>query len=300
MDITLLQLRSFLAAAELLNFTAAAEKLRIKQPTLSSNIKSLEAAVGGKLFDRDTHRVKLTDLGLECQRHAHRLLEDVDRTQSELKKRVLGVAGSIRMAALPYIFPTLLAGPLAQFRRQWPEINFQFQDVSTREAIELLRQGHVDLAVANELSQASDIRYHLLAERRLVALMRQDHPLAGLEHLGWRQLMGQDLIVIHSKEMDASHIIESLRNADLLPSITHKVNQLSTAVGLVEAGFGIALMAHHTAVHAKQSHFVIRKLVEPELVGRISLMTIAHKELSPQVRLLQETLVSFLKSAPRG
>lgn len=298
MDLTLLQLRSFLATADALNFTAAADRLKIKQPTLSSNIKSLEAAIGGRLFDRDTHSVRLTDLGRACQQHARRLLEELDRAQSDLQRHVQGVAGSIRIAALPHIFPALLARGLARFRALRPDVSLQFQDVPTQEAIELLRQGHVDLAIVNELGNEPDIRYQPLAERRFVALMPKDHPLAGMAKLGWRQLQGHDLIVVKTREMDDSQLMQSLRLAGVLPTIAYQVNQLSTAVGLVEAGLGLGLMAHYTAQHVLRPPLVIRPLVEPELVGRVSLMTLALREQSPQIRLLYDTLVETLRQRP--
>lgn len=295
MDLTLLQLRSFLAAADALNFTAAADRLKIRQPTLSSNIKSLEAAVGGRLFDRDTHSVRLTELGVVCQRHARRLLEELDRAQADLQRHVQGVAGSIRIAALPHIFPALLASGLARFRALRPDVSLQFHDVPTQEAIDLLRQGQVELAIVNELGNEPDIRYQLLAERRFVALMPFGHPLAAAVELGWRELQGHDLIVVKTREMDESQLMHSLRLSDALPAIKYRVNQLSTAVGLVEAGLGLALMAHYTAQHVLRPPLVVRRLVEPELVGRVSLMTLAHREQSPQIRLLHETLVETLR-----
>ena len=295
MDLSLLQLRSFLAAADALNFTTAAERLKIKQPTLSSNIKSLEAAIGGKLFDRDTHSVRLTDLGRVTQNHARRVLEDVDRARVDLQMHVQGVAGSLRIAALPHIFPALLARGLARFRALRPDVSMQFHDVPTQEAIELLRQGHVDLAIVNEHANEPDIRYQALAERRFVALMPTTHPLAGVAHLGWQQLQGHDLIVVKTREMDESEFLQSLRLTGALPSITYRVNQLSTAMGLVEAGLGVALMAHYTAQHVLRPQFAIRPLVEPELVGRVSLMTLAHREQSPPIRLLHDALVEALR-----
>jgi len=296
MDLTLLQLRSFLAAADALNFTAAADRLKIKQPTLSSNIKSLEAAVGGRLFDRDTHSVRLTDLGRACQLHARRLLEELDRAQSDLQRHVQGVAGSIRIAALPHIFPALLAPGLARFRALRPDVSLQFHDVPTQEAIELLRQGHVDLAIVNELGNEPDIRYQLLSERRFVVLMPHGHPLSGAGSMGWRELAGQDLIVVKSRDMETSHLLQSLRQSNVLPPIAHWVNQLSTAVGLVEAGLGLALMAHYTAQHVRRPQFVVRPLVEPEVIGRVSLMTLTHREQSPQIRLLHDALTDTLRS----
>lgn len=295
MNFTLQQLRAFLTVAETLNFSAAAQRLDIRQPTLSASIKSLEGQVGARLFDRDTHRVDLTDFGRELQGHARRLLADVDRTSDDLRRRLQVKAGMIRLAALPYIFPSLLAAPLARFRVLQPEVAFQFEDVSTPDGIALLRAGHVDLVIANEVDDAPDIRYQFLAERRFVALMPHDHPLAAAPTLRWSDLADQALIVVQSRELNESAVIEPLRQSGLLPAITHRVHQLSTAVGLVQAGFGIAMVAQHTALHVLRPGFVAKAMVEPELVGKLSMMTVTTRTPSSQVQLLQQVLTDHFR-----
>lgn len=297
MNFTFQQLRSFLAASEELNFSAAADKLRIRQPTLSANIKSLEAAIGGRLFDRDTHIVRLTDLGVQCQRHARVLLADMERAKDDLSRRVAGVTGTVRVAVLPYIFPSLLVQPFARFRQLRPDVVVRFEDVSTSEAIEMLRRDQVDLAIANELVDESDIRYQFLAERRMVAMMRQDRPLGRDDAVAWRELKGQELIIVHSRDLQESRIAETLRNAGLMPSITHRVNQLSTAVGLVEAGYGVAMLAQHTAAHALRPGLAVRRIVEPELVGRLSMLTLAGSQPAPQARMLQDMLLEHFRAS---
>lgn len=295
MNISLLQLRSFLAASEHLNFSEAAERLGIRQPTLSSNIKSLEAAIGGRLFDRDTHRVTLTELGRECQRHARRLLGDFDRTKDDLRKRVAGVSGSIRLAALPYAYPSLLARPLARFRELRPEVSFRFEDVSTVEAIEMLRADQVDLIIVNDVDEVPDLRIQFLTERRISALLPEGHALAASDRIGWAELRGQEVVIVNSRTLDESPVIKPLHQLDLLPTITHRVNQLSTAVGLVEAGFGIALLSQHTARYSLRPGLVARPMVEPELVSKLSMMTNAGRTLAPQVQLLQSVLASHFR-----
>lgn len=297
MNFTLLQLRAFIGVAETLNFSTAAQRLGVRQPTLSASIKSLEASLGGRLFDRDTHRVSLTALGLALQGHARRLLDDVDRTRDDLHRRLQLRAGTIRLAALPYIFPSVLAPPLARFRALRPEVGFQFDDVSTAQGIDLLRAGHVDLVIANEVDDMPEIRYQFLVERRLVALMRHTHPLAAGASVRWRDLEGQALIVVQSRELSESAMLAPLRQAGLVPAITHRVQQLSTVVGLVEAGFGIALMAQHTAQHVLRDGLVARPLVEPELLGKLSIMTLANRVPAPPVQALQEVLLEHFRVA---
>jgi LysR family transcriptional regulator, carnitine catabolism transcriptional activator len=162
MNITLLQLRAFLALADALSFTAAAERLHIRQSTLSSTIRNLESSLGGRLFDRDTRRVQLTALGLACRRLAIRLLDEAERTEEELARHVRGETGRLRIAALPNIFPTLLAPALANFRQGNPGVALQFVDVTSDDAVQQLRNGQADIAVAVQLADDADLRYQLL------------------------------------------------------------------------------------------------------------------------------------------
>ena len=295
MNFTLQQLRAFLAVADNLNFSSAAQRLGVRQPTLSAAIKGLETALGARLLDRDTHRVSLTDLGRDLQSHARRVLQDVDHIQDDLRRRIQVRAGSIRLAALPYLFLNLLAPPLAEFHRLWPDIAFQIEDLSTNDSLDLLRAGHVDLVVGNEVADAPDLRCQFLAERRFVAVMPQAHPLAAHLRLPWAALDGQQVIVVKSREINESLVLEPLRQAGLLPKVSHPVHQLSTALGLVEAGFGIAMMGQHTASAVLRPGWVARPMVEPELVGRLSLMTLANRALSPPEQALQEVLLAHFQ-----
>jgi LysR family transcriptional regulator, carnitine catabolism transcriptional activator len=295
MNITLLQLRAFLALADALSFTAAAERLHIRQSTLSSTIRNLESSLGGRLFDRDTRRVQLTALGLACRRLAIRLLDEAERTEEELARHVRGETGRLRIAALPNIFPTLLAPALANFRQGNPGVALQFVDVTSDDAVQQLRNGQADIAVAVQLADDADLRYQLLDIQRFVALLPASHVLAAQPSIAWSDLVAQELIVVQSRDAVGARIASALRQAGLTPQLDHRVNELPTAVGLLQAGFGIALMGHHTAEHALRPGLVMRELHEPAIDGRVCIITMANNELSPSLKRLQEVL---LRHAP--
>lgn len=297
MKLTLLQLRSFLAVADCLSFTAAAERLHIKQSTLSSTIQNLESGIGGKLFDRDTRKVRLTSLGVECKRLAIRLLDDAERIEVELQRHISGEWGSVRIAALPNIFPTLLKYSLAEFRLANPGVRLQFMDVQNDEAFRLLRHDQADLAIALQTSDDPDLRYRFLDEHRYVAVLPCSHVLASRDEIAWRDILNEEVIVVQSRDSVGQHVREALRDAGVAPPIAYRVNELSTAVGLLEAGFGIGLMAHPSALHALRPGLVMRELCEPSIVGNVCLVTLASKEWTPPVRQLHEI---FLRNAPKA
>ena len=296
MKITLQQYRSFLALADSLSFTAAAERLHIKQSTLSSSIQNLEAAIGGKLFDRDTRRVRLTALGVECRRMAARLLDEAQRTESELQRHVSGERGSVRIAAVPNIFPTLLRAPLAEFRAQRPGVRLQFADVTSDEALQQVRQDHADLAIVLQVADEPDLRSRLLGEARYVALLPARHALASNAAINWSALLTQELIVLQARDRVTQMVGQALHEAGVTPRIAHRVNELSTAVGLVEAGFAIALMAQYSAQHALRDGLVMRELRDPSISGRLCLVTLADKEWTPAVKLLHDILLRHARA----
>jgi LysR family transcriptional regulator, carnitine catabolism transcriptional activator len=296
MKLTLLQCRSFLSLAETLSFTAAAERLHIKQSTLSSTIQNLEATVGAKLFDRDTRKVRLTALGVEFKRMANRLLDEAERTEAELRHHVSGERGSLRIAALPNIFPTLLKNSLAEFRIANPGIRLQFADVTSDEAIRQIRHDQADVAIALQISEDADLRYRFLDEHRYVALLPKTHALASRDKIAWQDILKEDLISVQSRDSVGLRIGKILREAGVAPAIAYRVNELATAVGLLEAGFGIGLMAHHSALHALRPGLVMRDLFEPAIVGKVCLITHAEKEWTPAVKQIHEI---FLRNAPK-
>lgn len=297
MKLTLIQLRAFLAVADALSFTAAAERLRITQPSLSSTIRNLEASLGGRLFDRDTRKVRLTALGADCRRLAVRLLDEAERTEAELRSHVAGERGAIRIAALPNIFPTALKAGLAEFRALRPTVRLRFSDVTSDEAILQLRDDRADLAIVLQINDDPDLRYRFLAEHRFVALLPGAHPLAGRASITWADIEREDAVLLQSRDSIGLRIGHYLRDAGIATPATYRVNELSTAVALVDAGFGIGLMAHHSAEHALRPDLVMRDINEPSVVGALSMITLAARELSPPVALLQDILA---RNAPKS
>jgi LysR family carnitine catabolism transcriptional activator len=291
MKITLQQWRSFLVLADSLSFTEAAERLHIRQPTLSSNIRNLEEAIGAKLFDRDTKRVELTALGASCRGLAERLLDEAERAEIELRQYLSGNRGQIRVASVPNIFPTLLAPALAAFRAARPEVSMQFADTTSDEAIYQVRQGKVDIAIGLSRGGEEDLRYQKLGEQRLVALLQAKHPLASQDVIEWSDLRDQPLILVQSRDSVGLQVAHTLRESGIAPRIDYRVNELTTAVALLDSGFGIALMGHNTAEYAVRPGFVIKEICSPSIAGQLFLMTRADKEMSPLLKDFVKTIM---------
>lgn len=292
MKISLAQMRAFTVLADCLNFTVAAQRLHVTQPTLSTTIHNLEDALGARLFDRDTRKVRLTAFGQDSlQLMGHALIE-ADRAERELREIVKGQRGVVRMAALPQLFREVLREPLAGFRAEHPKVRLDVRDVDSEEALTLLRRGSVDLALVLRVTEDPDLRHEELGEQVLVAVLPGDHPLARRRRIRWQELAREQLVVVHSSGSVGSQINRSLTDAGIQVSWTHRVNQVVTAGGLVEAGFGIGVMSNHSAQHLVSATIVVREVTQPRLARPLCLMTRAGYELPPAASALRARLLA--------
>src|SRR4051794_23553526 len=124
MDINVRQLRSFVAVARLRSFTQAASALHVSQPTLTVQIKRLEASLGLKLFDRNPRSVALTRMGRELLPALERTLQDLDSVLSDARGDASEQRGVVRIAALPSFAAGVLPDVIGRFRAQHPGVTF--------------------------------------------------------------------------------------------------------------------------------------------------------------------------------
>ena len=127
-DLSTRQLRAFLALAEHRNFTRAAQTSHLSQPAFSALIRTLEDAIGTRLFDRDTRSVKLTPEGRLFESSARRLLDDMGSAMGDLADHVERRKGRVRIAALPSVASGLLPDVIRAFREANPETVFDVKD----------------------------------------------------------------------------------------------------------------------------------------------------------------------------
>ena len=146
MNLSTRQLRAFLALAEQRSFTRAAEQCHLSQPAFSALIRSLEDALGARLFDRDTRSVQVTPEGRLLEDAARRLLSDVDSLLANLNDHVQRRKGRVSVAALPSLAAGWLPQLFAEFRRLYPGIALNLIDTLSDNCLELVRAGKVDFA----------------------------------------------------------------------------------------------------------------------------------------------------------
>ena len=243
-------LRYFVAVAEELHFTRAAERLGIKQPPLSLQIKQLEQELGAPLFRRLTRGVELTEPGKLLLDEARQILEQVERTKANVRNRARGETGHIRVgfAGATYFQPRVV-GLIQAYRKCHPDVLLSPVQSNTPHLVEALRNGSVDVAfVRPPLGDSEGLTIHPLVQESMRIVLPSKHPQARKRFVSLATL-AQETIILPPRAISPGlydSIIASCQRAGFSPMLKHEdpLMVIASIVYLVAAGFGISIVPH--------------------------------------------------------
>jgi LysR family transcriptional regulator, benzoate and cis,cis-muconate-responsive activator of ben and cat genes len=188
-------LRYFVAVAEELNFSRAAERLHMAQPPLSAAIRQLEQELGTELLLRTTREVRLTEAGTTFLDGARRTLAELDRARSDTQRAAAGEIGRLRVGfSWSARFETLPAIGRA-FRASHPDVSLLTEEMWNARMLPALRSGTIDLAIALCPEVAAEFSYLALRSEPVVALLAQSHPLAARGEIELRALAEEGFLM---------------------------------------------------------------------------------------------------------
>jgi DNA-binding transcriptional LysR family regulator len=291
MNVTLRQIRAFLAVADLGNFTRAASRLNMAQPALSLTIRELEAELGTRLFDRTTRRVELTAAGADFTQSARKLIDDLDLAMRNARELTERKRGRITVAAPPLLAAMILPGAIADFRRTFPGIDVRLVDTQSDRIVDKVRAGEADCGVGTFADDENGLERQMLVKDALMVFCDRKSPLSKARKVAWRALSDHPVIAMtrdSSIRLLAERGFEAAGQT-LRPAF--EVSQMTTAVMLVEAGLGVAVLPTYVWSFARDHKVISKPLVEPQVSREISLIHAAGRSLSPAA----ESFAPFLR-----
>ncbi len=289
MNLTLRQVRAFIAVAELAHFTRAGERLGLSQSSVSTLVRELEDNLGLRLFDRHTRMLRLTQAGAEMLPLARKALADLDRAfSSSHDLRSLG-RGRVKVAAASLQAALMMPRVIKDFCDEFPGIRIDVHDVTEYEVIEKLRAGDVDFGLGSALAM-QDIVARPLTTDTFVAVMPAGHPLAQQPVVTWRELADVPLIGPPPGNAVREQLDMALARQGITLRRSHEVILPLTILGMVEGGLGIAVMTSAMSRLALALGLVTRDVAEPVIQREMSLLFHADRTLSPAAEAFSDRL----------
>jgi DNA-binding transcriptional LysR family regulator len=296
-NVTVRQLKAFLVVAELRHFRRAADQLALTQSAVSSLVSTLEAEVGQRLFDRHTRMVTLTAAGQEFLPLAQRVIEDLERAVAGMHERASLRRGTVTIAASIVLAATYLPPVVASFCARHPDIEVRVRDMPEEEIRPAIATHAVDLAIGTISEDEPDIAAIPLLTDRLVVICRSDHRFARARTVRWPELAGEPLIAL-AKENPLRSIVErTLAVAGTAATPAYEVRFSTTAISMVAAGLGVAVLPENTSQLAPQVRIVPVPLTDPVVSRAASVLFHRHRSLSSAAEAMR---AAILAAAPRG
>ena len=286
MNVTLRQLRAFVAVADAQHFTRAAERLELSQSTVSTLVRELEDNLGLKLFDRHTRMLRLTHAGAEVLPLARRALAELG---SSAELRNLG-RGRVSIAAASLQAALMLPAVIRRYTDGNPGVKVRLHDVPEHEVIQKVRTGEVDFGVGSDTGTQPDISARALVTDVFVAVMRPDHALARHATLRWRDVAELPLIGPPPGNAVREQLDAALARDGIRLQRAYEVSLPLTILGMVQAGTGIAVMTSAMSRLAQALGLVTRAVDEPRVEREISLLFHADRSLSPAAQNFRDLL----------
>jgi len=276
-NLSLRQLRAFVALAEQRNFTRAAEYCSLSQPAFSTLIQTFEEAAGARLFDRTTRTVELTGEGRVLEPWVRRLLGDFESAFSALEDHVSLRKGRMALAVAPSLAASWLPPIIAEYHRANPQVVIRLYDRLSDQCIELLRQGKADFALTGYRAPDADLAVELLLDDRLRVVC--SHRFANATRLRLSDLAGETLFHLVGSSNTRQQLDVALEDVPVAVNI--EVVHLTTLIGLVSTGMGISVLPTFSLARFQSPDLVSIELVEPELHRTFYIVHLQNRSLSP-------------------
>jgi len=294
---SLADLRAFVTVGQLQSFAAAANALHLSQPALSRRISHLEALLGVRLFDRTTRSVELTLLGRRFLAEVRGLVDDLDRSVSSLLDAAALEVGDVTIGCVFSAVHHFLPPVIRAFRKQHPGVLVRIVEEGADEVLDAVKHGEADFALNYIGMQDPEVEFTPLLKEPYVLACPARHPLAKLRSVKWQDLAEHPLVRVSTASRNRLFIDQALAHLPPLPRPICEVRHVSTLIGLVENGLGLAVVPQLTLPHEGSVTGV--RLVKPSISRTIGITRRTGRSLSPAAQAFSDLLTQASRATLR-
>lgn len=274
------QVRYFLALSRTLNFTRAAEQANVSQPALTRAIQQLEHELGGPLFHRERSRTHLSELGRIMLPYFETIQVQSEAARTHAKSLKKLETATLKMGVMCTIGPQILSDLFLQFGAAHPNVDLEVQDRAAHELLEMLSSGQLEMALFG-LPEGPDLRFHSLPlfKERFVVAVPPGHRLAAKNVVSSADLHDEAYVNRSNCEL-YDYAKREFRSRGVILRKVFSSERDDWVQGMIRAGMGFGFFPE---LCVTDPGLVTRRLVDPEFVRTIMLVTVRGRPHSPAV-----------------
>lgn len=236
------QLKVFLAVVDTGGFTAAAERLRIAQPAVSSTIRKLEIDVGVSLLVRTRRRVSLTPEGTAFVRHARLMIDQMNASYREMAALQSLEVGQLTIGAPALVCSLLLPRVVAHFVARHPGIRLNIKLAGAEEIAARVLSGELDLGIIAAWHVPKGLATRVLQFMPMMACMASSSPLAAARRLSWARLLEQKLILFPRGYYQRARVEDAATRLGRTLDVRLETESVPVMLEMVRRGHGVATL----------------------------------------------------------
>ena len=263
-------LRSFIAVANTLNFGRAAKQLYLSQSALSIQIQNMEIHLGVPLFVRNRRSVRLTAAGEAILADGEELLQRIADIELRAAKIGTGEIGHLRIGFVASATAQVIPSIVLAFRKLYPGVDLELKNMPTVQQIETLKTGSIDVGFVRLPVSAEGVSIGMIHREPFAMVLSKAHPLAAAKTLTVRQLAEEPFVAYGRKWAPSfyDHWTAICRRAGFSPNVVQEVAEMDTALVLVAAGIGVAILPEGIARRSR-SGVKVKPLTRERSVSEI-------------------------------
>lgn len=279
MNVSLRQLKVFLAVAASRSFSRAGTAVGLTQPAVSRWVRDLEQELGVRLLDRTTREVELTEAGAKLAGALDRLIDELETVLQETHSAAEQHSGKVRVASAPTLSASLMPQCLSACARSYPGIRLLLRDQSQKLVLDSVRGGEVDFGLVVEPEQVEDLHTQKIMRDPFCLVCRAEHPLARRARVPWQSLQGERLVLLDYSSGSRRLIDLALEQRRVQVDIVQEVGHLSAAFRMVEEGIGLSIVPAQGLPFPQQG--LVARPLTPQVYRDIMLVRRRNRSLSP-------------------
>lgn len=274
-------IQAFVVIAELGGFNKAAEHLHVTQTALTRRVQKLEAYLGLKLLDRTTRYVELTPVGRDFLPQARTIVSEMTAAVGRLKDISKNAKGNFTLACVPTMAAHILPNLIREYAKTCPRNRIRLLDATSYEVRDSVLNSQAELGIGIHGEQHPDLIETSLFDDPLMFFCRESNPLSEMESVTWSDMSGADLIVVSNLTATRVFMDYQLAKRGISLSGAYEVQHHATAISLVAAGVGSAILPASTFQEGDRPGVRRIPLVSPVVKRQIILIQRKNSTLSP-------------------